>query len=369
MERPIFQPVGTPVEELDTPALVVDLETMSRNIETLHAFFSHSTARLRPHVSCHQCPNIARAQLAAGGTVEGIAVATLGEAEVFSQAGFNDIFIANQVVTRAKIRRLCALARSGRIAVAVDNSSNLDVFSEVAGEVGATVHVLVEVEAGRGFSGASPGADALILARQASLLPNLTFQGLVARPGHSPDGNGGDSPEASRARLEPVLETRRLIEQDGLPVATLTIGETNDYEAVGSLPGVTEVLMGVYPLGDHNWCGHRPEFTPAARVLASIIGHPIGSRAVVDAGHKATGPDRGVPVLSGIPDATATRFSAEHGILELAGEAARGLKLNEKVWLTPADLALCVNQYDYFRAVRGGRLEGFWPIAARGRFD
>ncbi len=110
MERPIFQPVGTPVEELDTPALVIDLDVMDRNIRTFQGYFAASAAKARPVVTSHLCPQIGHRQLAVEGTVGGIAVTTLGEAEVFANSGFSDILLANQVVTASKIRRLCALA-------------------------------------------------------------------------------------------------------------------------------------------------------------------------------------------------------------------------------------------------------------------
>ncbi len=126
---------------------------------------------------------------------------------------------------------------------------------------------------------------------------------------------------------------------------------------------------GIYPLMDHRSSRVRPEFVPAAKILSAVISHPIETRAIVDAGHKATGPDEGLPVVEGIPGATAARFSAEHGILELENQAVNGLHPGEKVWMVPFDLALTVNQFDYFRAVRQGKLIGFWPIAARGRFD
>ena len=121
MERPIFQPPGTPVEELDTPALVVDLDVMGSNIQIFHSSFRQSRAEIRPYVAVHQCPQIAYFQIEAGNTPGdgGIAVATLGEAEVFTEAGFRNVLIASQIVTRSKIERLCALARSNAISVAV----------------------------------------------------------------------------------------------------------------------------------------------------------------------------------------------------------------------------------------------------------
>lgn len=369
MERPVFQPIGTPVEELDTPALIVDLDVMGRNIETLHSFFHQAEAKVRPHVSCHQCPNIARLQLAAGGTVGGIAVTTVGEAEVFSNAGFNDILLANEVVTRAKIRRLCALARLNRITVAVDNGSNVSILSEIARDTHVTLHVLVEVDAGLGRCGVAPGAEAVELARLVAHSSSLRFEGLMAYEGPLLYEGREALESETRRRLQPVLDTRELIGREGLRVSTISVGGTHNYDIAGRLPEVTEVQAGSYVLMDYNYCQYRPEFAPAAKILAGVISHPLEARAVVDSGHKATGPDLGVPVLEGVTGGRAVRFSAEHGILDLEGEATGQLMPQDKVWLVPFDLALCINQYDYIRAVRGGRLEGFWPIAARGRFD
>jgi len=368
MERPIFQSIGTPTLELDTPALVLDLDTMQQNIETLHGFFLGSQATVRPHVSCHQCPNIARRQMAAGGTSSGIAVASVGEAQVFGDAGFADILVANQVVTRAKIGRLCGLARTSRVGVAVDNPDNVTLLSEIAREADVTLHILVEVESGLGRCGVAPGRDAVELARSVAGSPNLVFQGLMAYEGALRCQNREELEAETRRRLQPVLDTRKLIEEAGLSVSTVSVGGTHNYDIAGTMPGVTEVQAGSYALMDHNYCRYRPEFLPAVKVLSSVLSHPIPTRAVVDAGHKATGPDRGAPVLEGIDGATATRFSAEHGILDLESPATHGLTPNEKVWLVPYDLALAINQYDFFRAVKDGRLAGFWPIAARGRF-
>ncbi|MDP6550074.1 MAG: alanine racemase [Dehalococcoidia bacterium] len=379
MERPIFQPVGTPMEELDTPALVVDLEVMERNIETLHSYFRQADAKVRPHVASHQCPQIAHRQLAAGGTVEGIAVTTAGEAEVFSNAGFTDILVANQIVTRPKIRRLCALAGLNRVTVAVDNPRNVDALSAGAMAAGVTLNVLVEVEAGLGRCGVLPGTAVLDLARAVDRSPGLAFAGLMAIPPAPlpPQGENGEFTPPDRAtleaetrnRLQPVLDTRSLIEANGLPVRVVSVGGTHNYDIAGGMSGVTEVQAGSYPLMDFSYCRVRTEFTPAARVLAQVISHPVGHLAVVDAGHKATGPDHGMAVLDGEPGASAVRFSAEHGILDLKGLAIHRFQPGATVWLVPQDLRLCLNQYDYIRAVRGGKLEGFWPMSSRGRFD
>ena len=369
MERPIFQPVGTPAMELDTPALVLDLEVMARNIETLHSSFRGADAKIRPHVSCHQCPNVARRQLAAGQTVGGIAVTTLGEAEVFSNSGFDDILITNEIVTRPKIRRLCALAHDGRVAVAVDNPDNVAALSEAATAAGVTLGVLVDIDAGLGRCGVAPGAEAVSLAQSVSRASGLEFRGLMAYEGSLLHEDRDTLIKETHARLQPVLDTRQQLESQGIPVAVVSVGGTHNYDIARAMSGVTEVQAGSYPLMDHNYCRYRPEFAPAVKLLGSVISHPLDFRAVVDVGHKTVGPDLGLPILEGVPGGTAARFSAEHGAIELEGDAQRKLQPKDRVWLVPFDLSMTINQFDYFRAVRGGQLEGFWPISARGRFD
>ena len=376
MERPVFQPTGTPVMDLDTPALVVDLDVMDRNIEILHGRFNQSGAKVRPHVTGHQTPKIAHRQLQAGNNVGGISVTSVGEAEVFSDAGIADILVASQIVTRAKIRRLCTLAGSNRIGVAVDNPQNVSDLSQAAEAQGVTLGVLVELDVGLGRCGVAPGDEALELARAVANSPGLRFDGIMAiAPLPSFSSEASDFPErqerdaTSWQVLQHVLETRELIEKNSLPVSVVSVGGTHNYDVAAGMAGITEVQAGSYPLMDHLYCRMRPEFSPAAKVLAAVISRPTGASAVLDAGHKATGPDQGLAVLEGVAGAQAVRFSAEHGVLDLQSGPAQNMKSGDKAWLVPFNLGLCFNQYDYVRAVRGDKLEGFWPIAGRGRFD
>ena len=368
MERPIFQPVGTSVEELDTPALVVDLDIMDHNIEIFHGYFKDSAAKVRPVVTSHLCPQIARRQLDAGGTVGGIAVTTLGEAEVFANSGFADILLANQVVTVSKIRRLCALAGQTIIGIAVDSPDNAKQLSEGAVAAGVELRVLVEIEAGMRRCGISPGTEAVALAQRISGLPGLRFSGIMGSvPGPKGDDDPSEHESKTRENLQIVLDNGEAMENAGLSVAVVSVGGTHCYAQAIQMPGVTEVRAGRYPLMDHRLRSFLPELAPAARVLASVISHPIDGMAVLDAGHKATAPDQGRPVMDGVAGADATRFSAEHGIVELEGDAQSKLNPGDKAWLVPYELGACVNQYDYIRAVKSGKLEGFWPISARGR--
>ena len=367
MERPIFQPAGTPVEDLDTPALVVDLDVMERNIRAYQGYFLGTNATVRPVVTSHLCPQVARRQLAAPGAGGGVAVTTVGEAQVFANAGFDDILVANQVVTASKINRLCALTGQSRITVAVDGPDNVAQVAGLVAAAGVEIGVLVEVEAGMGLCGVAP-ENAASLARAVDQAPGLRFEGIMA----TAPGPRGDDPEQhreqTRRHLQAPIEAKDLLESAGLPVNTVSVGGAHCYSVLDDFPAVTEVRAGRYPLMDVRLLEHLPELSLAAHVLATVISHPVDGLAVVDAGHKATGPDQGLPVLQGPSDAKATRFSAEHGILELADESRRRFSPGEKAWLAPYELAACVNQYDYIRAVKGGKLEGFWPLPARGRF-
>ena len=311
MERPIFQPIGTPEQELDTPALVVDLDVMDRNIATFHNAFRGSAygaetavgeAKVRPHVSCHGCPEIARAQLASddgivrvpNSSVGGIAVGSLGEAEVFAGAGFESIVIAARVVTPGKIRRLAALARQVQLTVTVDDAANIQRLSEAAVDAGAILGVLVETDIGRGFGGVNPGASVVELARTTEDSPGLRFQGIMADEGPASRITASDRDSETMSKLQPLLETLKLLDEAGIQTLEVCVATTSNYAMFTSFPRITQVLASVYPLMDMQTLAVRPEFEPAAKVMATVISHPVPERAVVDAGHKTMGPDFGV---------------------------------------------------------------------------
>jgi len=352
---------------------------VEQNIAVLHGAVGGSgvgsasgQVRVRPHVSCHGCPEIARLQLAAGNNSGGVAVSSLAEAEAFAggddnSPGIDNILIAGRVITAAKIRRLVELAGQISLSVAADNPRNVEDLAEAAQDAGVGLGVLVDIDAGYGFGGVAPGHDAVELARKITDAPGLSFDGIMAYEGPLTMTDRDELAAETRGRLQPVLDTRGDLERAGIEAATVSVGSTCSYDVVSQLPGVTEVQAGVYALMDVETLRIRTEFHPAAKILATVISHPVAGRAVVDSGHKTTGPDFGVPVLDGFPGAVARRFSAEHGILDLDGPATEQLMPNDKVHLVPYNLALCVNQYDYIRAVRDGKLVGYWRIAGRGQ--
>jgi D-serine deaminase-like pyridoxal phosphate-dependent protein len=358
MERPIFKPVGTPVEELDTPALVVDLNILEKNIGLLSAYLQRSgpaAAKLRPHVESHRCPAIARKQLVAAGTVGGICVSTVGQAEVFAEHGFTDMLVANEIIPAQKIRRLCTLARQASITVAVDQVQNVQDLSDAAGLHGVAVQVVVDIHTSGNGCGVEPGQPALDLARMVQQAPHLEFAGLMSR-------------EGPIEGIQQVLDTRDLLEQAGLAVRMVCVGASYDYEVACHLTGVTEVLAETYALMDARYQQSRPQLTPAASVMATVTSRPEPGTAIVDAGQKAVGIDTGLPLVRDLPGVTAVALSAEHGRLQLSEAVESRVALGDKVWLTPWDIGTCANLYDYMHAVRDGRLEAVWAVAARGRY-
>lgn len=368
MERPIFKPLGTPVEELDTPTLVVDADVLERNIETMASFFANSRARLRPHVESHLCPTIAHKQLTACGTVGGIAVTTLGQAEVFAANGFSDISVTNVLVTPQKIARLCALARHASMTVAVDDAKNVDDLSEAASQYGVTLTVIVDVHTRLDRCGVEPGRPAVELANAVARSEGLDFAGLMTYEGTILEEDPEMLANESRKWIQMVLDTREMVEKAGIDVRVVSVGGTHNYEIAASIDGVTEVPAGTYALMDHRYAAHRTQFEPAARVISAVTSIPEPGIVITDAGQKAVGADTGLPSIDNIPGATVHGLSAEHGNLDVDPALHGRINLEDRVWMTPWDIGTCVNLHDYMSVVRDGRLEAVWEVSARGRY-
>ena len=367
MERPILKPAGTPVDHLDTPALVLDLDVLESNIEHVHSNFRESAARLRPLVETHRCPSIAHKQIAAGGTVGGVAAASVGEAEMFAQKGIYDFLVVNEVVTAPKIARLCALARHASVTVAADDAGNVQMLSDAAKSSGVSLGVVVDINSGQERSGVAPGEAALDLARAISGAESLTFAGLMSLD----DDDLGDDVDAqfekSCHRIQQTLETRELLESEGMQVSKVCVSAAQPH-LVAEVSGVTEVLNGVYPLMDVRHSVFLPDLQPAVRVVAAVTSLPEPGTAILDTGRKAMGDDYGFPVIDGRSELDVVSMSAEHGKLQWDDGANVSLELGDRIWFTPMDIGSCVNVYDYIQGVRDGKLESILSVTARGLY-
>lgn len=359
---------GVELAGLDTPALLIDLDVMERNLRTMAQFFAHRPAKLRPHAKTHKSPIVAHKQLALGAV--GITCAKLGEAEVMVEAGVPDILIANQIVSPVKIARLMGLLPHARVTVVVDDPANLRDLARAASDRSLELGVLIEVNTGMNRCGVEPGEAALGLARVAADLPGIRFRGIQAYEGHLVNIEvEADRAGRVAAAMAPIVETRELLQREGLPVEIVSGGGTGTFALTGSTAGFDEVQAGSYVFMDAKYAtiqGVGECFGTALTIASTVVSRPTSDRAVLDIGRKSIGIDHGVPQLKGIPGARFESYSEEHTKLQLS-DAARDLRPGDIVEVIPGHACTTVNLYDQYLVMRGGVVDAVWPVAARGR--
>ncbi|HEY9077634.1 MAG TPA: DSD1 family PLP-dependent enzyme [Anaerolineaceae bacterium] len=356
---------GTPVNDLDTPALLLDLDIFEANIERMSGFFREKTCRLRPHAKTHKCPQVALRQISAGAC--GITCAKVSEAEVFARAGVQDILIANQVTGQPKVNRLAALAGEVNLMVAIDREANLNEISQACKLAGTSLRILVEVDLGMQRCGVEPGQPVLNLARKICSFSNLTFSGIQAYEGHlvfikDPE----ERAEKVKQAFIPLVETAALLEKHGLPASIVSGGGTGTYDLTGVLPPYNEVQAGSYVFMDSTNYQIRPEFRPSLSVLSTILSRPVPGRLIIDAGMKALTHEFGLPTPIDLPNAKLTRLSEEHGRIEMGDDDMPHLRPGEKIRILPSHCCTTTNLYDVLYVIRDERLVDIWEIAARG---
>ncbi|MGQ9553043.1 MAG: DSD1 family PLP-dependent enzyme [Anaerolineae bacterium] len=355
--------IGLSKWDLDTPALLLDVDVLEANIKQMARFFAGRPARLRPHAKTHKCAEVARRQLAAGAI--GITCAKLGEAEALAGAA-SDILIANQIVGASKIERLVRLRQQIDVMVAVDSAENVEQLSAAASAAGVTLRILVEVEVGMGRCGVASPEAALALSRQVEAAPGLKFAGLMGYEGHAVMIPDYEQRKATAEKAMATLtQTKAYLEEQGLPVGIVSGGGTGTYNFTGAYPGVTEVQAGSYATMDGRYVTIVPEFRPALTVLATVISRPTSDRAITDAGMKVLSPEFGMPPVLRPQGLHTTKLSEEHGTL--AGEGVTKLRLGDKVEVIPSHGCTTINLHDYYYVTQGERVVAVWPIDARGR--
>jgi len=357
---------GTHYLELDTPALVLDLGKLERNIQKMAHFFEDKPARLRPHAKTHKCPQIALRQLAAGAV--GVTCAKIGEAQVLADAGVCDILIANQIVGSTKLERLARLAGEVDLIVAVDDARNVDDLERACRARSVTLRVLVEIDVGMARCGVQPGDAALGLARQVADAPHLEFVGLQAYEGHLvmlPEYEKRDA--KVRQAMRPLLSLCEDLEQAGLPARIVSGGGTGTYDITGTCPPFTEVQAGSYVLMDTTYLRIRPEFESSLTVLSTVISRPVPERLVTDAGMKSLTREFGWPEPLGLDGVSVQGLSEEHGKLIAADPNAVQIQPGDKIRFVPSHCCTTVNLYDVYHVCRDERLVDIWSVAARGR--
>lgn len=355
--------IGQRIEELDTPALLLDGPASDRNLQKMAKFFRGAKCQLRPHFKNHKCPTLAHRQLDAGSAV-GMTCAKLGEAEILAEHGFNDLLIANQVVGVPKLERLVRLAQKINVAVAVDDLQQASAISEVAAAAGATVGLLIEVDIGMGRCGLAPGEPVLRLAQDLCRLPGVQFRGLQAYEGHAVYVDDPDERERRvRESMAMAVDTRRLLESYGIPVQLISGGSSATYQTTGRIDGVNEIQAGTYATMDWRYAQLAPEFEVALSVLARVISRRPGV-AVLDVGIKGAGSEFGTPRIKDHPDVEIPLFlSEEHCIVR----SAPAWPIGSVVHLLPSHACTTCNLHRWLYVHDAGRVVDVWPIEASGK--
>jgi D-serine deaminase-like pyridoxal phosphate-dependent protein len=363
-------------DDIPTPALLIDLDRLERNLERMAIHTRAAGKRLRPHAKTHRCPEIARRQVAAGAL--GVACAKLGEAEVMARAGLRGLLITTEIVPAASIRRLMRLvAEAPDTMVVVDNVENVGSLDRAASAARVEVNVLVDVDVGGRRTGVQPGLPALELARAVARSPSLRLRGLQGYAGHCAHVLGWIARRAaSQAAMAPLMETRSLLEAEGLPVDIVAGGSTGTYDIDSELPGLTELQAGSYCVMDIDYrrIGSRTapaltDFEMALTVIATVVSTPTSDRAMVDAGLKAFSTDKlFLPEAVERPGIEYEFAGDEHGRLTLT-DPDRPLQLGERIEFFPPHCDPTFNLYDRVYALRADKVEDVWEISARGRSD
>jgi len=359
--------------ELDTPALLFDLDVVEANIAEMAAVARNAGVDLRPHTKTHKAPALARMQLDAGAA--GITVAKLGEAEVMAEAGVDDLLIAYPLVGDRSMERLRALLDRAAVRVSLDAVEVAEPIGRVGLAAGVLVPVLVEVDTGLHRMGRAPGEPSAALALEIARVPGVEVIGLLTHAGHAYRAADAAAlrAEAEREALD-LVETAELCRSGGLELRTISVGSTPTARIAATVDGVTEIRPGTYIFNDVQQMrlGTAVEATCGARILATVVSRPTHERFVIDAGSKALSsdgasdglfPGRGVVV--GRSDLELDFTSEEHGVGHLTGDG--GLRIGERLEIIPLHVCPAVNLFDVAYGVRGSAVEREIPVAGRGR--
>jgi D-serine deaminase-like pyridoxal phosphate-dependent protein len=356
---------GMEVQELDTPALLLDLDVFEANIAKMAKFMSQGATQLRPHAKTHKCPIIAKRQIEAGAI--GVCCQKLGEAEVMGAHGIDDILITNQIVGPIKIARLISLAKTTDVKVAVDNRTNVQDLARAAEEAGLELGVVIEVDVGMQRCGVSPGQATVELALLVDRTPGVRLCGLMGYEGHcvsQPDYRKRRAETRRANRL--LVESKQAVGAAGIEVGIVSAGGTGTYMFTARHPGITEVEAGSYIFMDTTYRQVLSDFDFSLTVLATVISRPVVNRIVLDCGSKTLAGDHGTPAILSVPPATSCKLSEEHSTWTYEQDAP-DLQAGMQVRVIPGHCCSTVNLHDVYYVIQGERVVDIWPIAAARR--
>lgn len=357
------------IYDLDTPTLLVDADILEGNLSRMAEAVLGGGKRLRPHTKTHKTVELAKMQLASGAT--GLTVAKLAEAEVYAEAGLDDIFIANQIVGEQKLSRLMELAWWTQVRVGVDSVAVAEPMARAAEQAGLRIGVMMEVDTGLGRAGVRSPQEGVELAEYLTGQSALELLGVFTHEGQVYKAESvAEGARAAEARLLEVVEAIRGV---GVPLEVISMGSTPGAPHLAKAPLPTELRPGVYVYNDRSQVNLGvPLEQCALSVLATVTSVRSDGRIVVDAGSKTLASDspfadKTTGLVLGHPELEMVGFSEEHGHIQAVG--ATSLKVGDKVRIIPNHACTCVNMHDSLVVFRGEQAEEVWEIVGRGRIQ
>ena len=359
--------VGMSIDDIQTPALVVDLDIFERNMHAMAAFTRAAGIRLRPHAKAHKCPAIALMQVANGAV--GVCCQKVSEADVLVDAGIQDVLITNEIVDRRKLQRVVELAQSARISVCVDDPEQVRALGEAAQQKNIEIDVLIEINVGHGRCGMTPGVPVVQTADLVRRTAGLRFAGLQAYQGAAQHFRSPEKRRRAIAQAASLVEvTKSALSANNIDCPFVSGAGTGSFPFEISTGQYTEIQPGSYIFMDADYARnepnpHSPSFQQSLLVYTTVMSVAVDGQAVLDAGYKALSVDSGYP-LAWQRDIQVLGMSDEH--TRVSQSITTPLKLGERVFLIPGHIDPTVNLHDWYVGIRKGVVETLWPIAAKG---
>lgn len=365
---------GMAESEIQTPALIIDLDAFERNLTRMRQVLERTGVRLRAHGKMHKSVDVARAQIALGGAT-GICCQKVSEAEAFIRGGIRDVLITNQIRDPQKIQRLARLpAHGARVIVCVDALANVAELDGAASAAQTTLECLIEIDCGAGRCGVTSPEAVVDIAQAICASAHLRFSGIQAYQGPMQHFTAFDArAQAFEGVIAHVREVLSALEHAQIACEIVGGGGTGSYAFEAASGVFNELQCGSYAFMDaaygriENEAGQswsESEWEHALYLLTSVMSHVRPDVAICDAGLKSQSVDSGLPLVSGRPDVQYLKCSDEHGVL--ADPNAR-LQINERLRLIPGHCDPTCNLHDWYVGVREGTVECLWPINARGK--
>jgi D-serine deaminase-like pyridoxal phosphate-dependent protein len=353
------------LDEIDTPALWVDLDIMQSNVEVISSYLRKFNVNWRPHTKGIKIPAIAH-ELIQNGAI-GITCSKLSEAEVMAAGGIKDILIANEIIGDLKISRLVKLRKNADVMVCLDSYENAAEISGAASNAGVKVRVLVELDTGMGRCGIKPGRTAVEFVKHVHDLPGLDFTGLMSWEGHAAKINDEElKMESIQESVGKLVQTCELCREAGFGIKIVSCGGTGTYRITASIPGITEIQAGGGIFGDVTYRKWGAGVECSLFILATVISIPEPGRAVIDAGRKAMNIEYSLPEPRSLKTANFQKFSAEHAVIQYDPGIDK-IKIGDKINFIVGYGDLTMFLHDVLYGVRNNRIQQKWEVLGRGK--